>query len=96
MEEAQAVRVLKALADERRFRMVQTIAAAGELSCGALGAHFDLAQPTVSHHLKILGDAGVLKIRRQGQHGFISVDHDLLESVAGLLPVKLSTKRRRK
>ena len=44
MEEAQAVRVLKALADERRFRMVQTIAAAGELSCGELGAHFDLSK----------------------------------------------------
>ena len=47
MKEAQAVRVLRALADERRFRMVQTIAAAGELSCGEMGAHFDLAQPTV-------------------------------------------------
>jgi len=54
MEQAQAVRVLKALADKRRFRMVQTIAAAGELSCGELGAYFDLAQPTVSHHLKIV------------------------------------------
>ena len=46
MDEGRTVRVLKALADERRFRMVQTIARAGELSCGALGAHFDIAQPT--------------------------------------------------
>ena len=81
MEEAQAVRVLKALADERRFRMVQTIAAAGELSCGELGAHFDLAQPTVSHHLKILMDAGVLRTRRAGKHHYVSVDAKILKAL---------------
>ena len=70
MKEAQAVRVLRALADERRFRMVQTIAAAGELSCGELGAHFDLAQPTVSHHLKVLRDAGLVESSRRGTWAF--------------------------
>jgi ArsR family transcriptional regulator len=81
MEEAQAVRVLRALADERRFRMVQTIAAAGELSCGELGAHFDLAQPTVSHHLKILVDAGVLRTRRAGKHHYVAVDAKVLKAL---------------
>jgi len=66
MEEAQAVRVLKALADEAALPHGADHRAAGELSCGELGAHFDLAQPTVSHHLKILVDAGVLRTRRAG------------------------------
>ena len=53
------VRALRALADPSRFRMVQEIAAAGELSCGQIAEKFDVSQPTISHHLKILADAGV-------------------------------------
>jgi ArsR family transcriptional regulator len=89
MEDGQLVRILKALADSKRFRMVQELAAAGELSCGQLGARFDLAQPTVSHHLKILVESGVLVARQQAQHHFISVDHALLDRVSGLLPFRL-------
>ena len=85
MDEGRTVRVLKALADERRFRMVQTIARAGELSCGALGAHFDIAQPTISHHLKILVDAGVLRTRRAGKHHFVSVDRQVLKALKARL-----------
>jgi ArsR family transcriptional regulator, arsenate/arsenite/antimonite-responsive transcriptional repressor len=89
MEDGQLVRILKALADSKRFRMVQELAAAGELSCGQLGARFDLAQPTVSHHLKLLVEAGVLVARQQAQHHFISVNHALLDRVSELLPFRL-------
>jgi ArsR family transcriptional regulator len=88
MEDGQLVRILKALADSKRFRMVRELAAAGEMSCGQLGARFDLAQPTVSHHLKILVDAGVLVARQQGQHHFISVNHALLDRVSELMPFR--------
>jgi len=91
MEDGKLVRVLKALAHPKRFRMVQEIAAAGELSCGQLGDKFDLSQPTVSHHLKILSDSGVLEMRREAQHGFISVNHALLAEVLALLPDRLGT-----
>ncbi len=89
MEDGQLVRILKALADSKRFRMVQELAAAGELSCGQLGSRFDLAQPTVSHHLKILVEAGVLVARQQAQHHLISVNHALLDRVSELLPFRL-------
>lgn len=75
------VRTLKALADTARFRMVQEIAAAGELSCGQVAERFDLSQPTVSHHLKLLTDAGILVSRAAGKHHFISVDRKLLARV---------------
>jgi ArsR family transcriptional regulator len=86
MDETQVIRALKALANKKRFQMVREIAAAGELSCGQVGQLFDLSQPTVSHHLKILTDAGVIVIREAGQHRFTSVNHQLLEGLALLLP----------
>lgn len=65
MDDQTFVRVLKALGDKIRFRIVQKIAMAGELSCGQVGDRFDLTQPTISHHLKVLADAGVLSVRRK-------------------------------
>lgn len=94
MDDQKLVRVLKALADKGRFKMVQEIAAAGELSCGQVGERFDLTQPTISHHLKILADVEVLLVRREGQHAIISVNEALLDEVAALLPRRLRTKPR--
>jgi ArsR family transcriptional regulator, arsenate/arsenite/antimonite-responsive transcriptional repressor len=67
MNDTDLVRVLKALADPIRFRMVQEIAAAGELSCAQIGEHFEVTQPTISHHLKILTDAEILVRRTEGE-----------------------------
>jgi len=92
VDDQKLVRVLKALADKSRFRMVQEIAAAGELSCGQVGERFDLTQPTISHHLKILADAEVLLVRREGQHAIISVNQELLDEAATLLPRRLRSK----
>ena len=92
------MRALKALAHPTRFRMVQEIAAAGELSCGQLGERFHLSQPTVSHHLKILADAQVIRVRRAAQHGMLSVDRARIGQLLGALPELLApakTKARR-
>lgn len=89
MDDQRVIRILKALSDANRFRMVREIAVAGELSCGQVGERFDLGQPTVSHHLKVLADAGILVVRRKGQHAMISVDSLTLDEVAALLPARL-------
>jgi len=89
----EAVRVLKALADPKRFQMFKAIAAAGELSCSQIGKRFPLAQPTISHHLKILYDAGLLQVREDGQHHFISVNQQQLRSVLHTLPQRLIRRR---
>lgn len=83
MTDEQLIRVLKALGEAKRFRMVREIAEAGELNCGQLGEKFPLSQPAVSHHLKILTDAGVLRVRGEGQHRYVSVDQEVL-GLAGL------------
>src|SRR5512137_2550138 len=67
------VRVAKALADATRFEMLQRIAAAGEICCRDIVALFPVAQATVSHHLKILTDAGLLEGRRRGRFTYYSV-----------------------
>jgi ArsR family transcriptional regulator len=89
------VRALKALADPTRFRMVQEIAAAGELSCGEVAARFDVSQPTISHHLKILLDAGLLVQRAEGKHHYTSVDKKLVARLVSTLPVRLGGKKKR-
>jgi len=89
------VRALKALADPTRFRMVQEIAAAGELSCGQLTERFDVSQPTISHHLKLLQDAGLLIQRTEGKHHYTSVDKKLVARLAALIPSRLDAAPKR-
>jgi ArsR family transcriptional regulator, arsenate/arsenite/antimonite-responsive transcriptional repressor len=89
----QSVRVLKALADPKRFQMFKAIAAAGELSCTQIGMRFRLAQPTISHHLKVLHDASLLEVREEGQMHFISVNREVVRSVLGTLPKRLIRRR---
>jgi ArsR family transcriptional regulator len=96
MDDTQLVQMLKALADPTRFRLVQRIASAGELPCGALVEASGLAQPTVSHHLKILADAGVIVGRTEGKHHFVSVDHAVLGTLRELLRARLSPTGARK
>jgi ArsR family transcriptional regulator, arsenate/arsenite/antimonite-responsive transcriptional repressor len=93
MTDKALMKALKALAHPTRFRMVQEIAAAGELSCGELGERFPLSQPTVSHHLKLLTESGVLAMRREAQHGILSVDRRVLQELLGTLPTQLALGR---
>jgi ArsR family transcriptional regulator len=86
---------LKALGDPKRLRMAQAIAAAGELSCGQVARCFDLSQPTISHHLRKLADAGVLTVREAGQHRFISINRRVIRELARLLPARLTPRRGR-
>lgn len=90
MNEARFIRILKALSDPRRLRMVREIAGAGELSCGQIGARFHLSQPTISHHLKILADAGLIRIRRAGQQHFLSVDSRVIKQLTDFFPTRLT------
>jgi ArsR family transcriptional regulator, repressor of sdpIR and other operons len=89
MDDSRLVRVLKALADPTRFGMVCQLAQAGELSCGELGRRFAVSQPTISHHLHLLGEAGLLAVRHEGQHHLVSVNRALVDEVAALLPARL-------
>jgi len=68
-----AVRVAKALADPTRYELLRRIAQAGEINCRDLTTLFEVSQATVSHHLKILTDAGLVRARREGQFHYFSL-----------------------
>jgi ArsR family transcriptional regulator len=95
MDEATFLKVLKAVANRKRLRMIQEISAAGQLSCGQVANCFNLSQPTISHHLGILADAGLIVVREAGQHRFISINRGLIERVAEFLPTGLGSPRSR-
>ncbi|MCL2090564.1 MAG: metalloregulator ArsR/SmtB family transcription factor [Micrococcales bacterium] len=79
--------VLKALADPLRLRMLSFIAASpGQQACVChLTTLTDLSQPTVSHHLKVLREVGVLTAERRGTWVWYSVAPAHREAVRILL-----------
>jgi DNA-binding transcriptional ArsR family regulator len=80
--------VLYALGDPVRLEIVKRLAAEGELACGDLD--LPVAKSTLSHHFKILREAGVLYCRKQGTQHLNSLRRDDLEQVfPGLLDVIL-------
>ncbi len=76
--------VLKAVADPVRLQLLSIIRAAdGQEACVCdLTAAVDLSQPTVSHHLKVLTDAGLLARERRGSWAWFSLVPGSLEDVA--------------
>jgi len=79
MDAAHFQRIAKALADPRRFEILQTIAASGdEMCCGSVVECFPVAQATVSHHLKELTHAGLIETRTEGQFKYLRACPDVL------------------
>ena len=79
MTSPQLIKMTKALADPTRFRLLQTIAGSGETSCGELVRQFPVAQATISRHLKILTEAGLVEVRREGQFNYYRMLHEMLD-----------------
>jgi len=79
--------VFKALGDPVRLRLVSLIGAreGGEVCVCDLTAAFDLTQPTISHHLKVLRDAGIIDSERRGTWVYYRLVPAALERMAALL-----------
>ena len=79
--------LFKALGDPTRLRLVTMVAAhdAHEACVCDLTEPLALGQPTVSHHLKILVDAGILRRDKRGTWVYYSIVPGALETVAALL-----------
>ena len=67
MDRAQVEKISKALADETRLMIFEMVAAKGQMNCGEIVSVQGVTPATVSHHLKILNDAGLIDCRREGQ-----------------------------
>ena len=60
-------KISKALADATRLRIFEAISASKHMSCGEIVSMRGVTPATVSHHLKILSEAGLIACRREGQ-----------------------------
>lgn len=72
--------LFRALGDVTRLEIVGLLAARGKELCACeIEGHFDLSQPTVSHHLRILREAGVVIPERRGTWIYYTLSHGVLE-----------------
>lgn len=77
----------KALSDPVRLRLLSLIAsfAGGEACVCDLTGPFDVSQPTISHHLKVLREAGLIESERRGTWVYYSVVPGALDRLGSLL-----------
>jgi ArsR family transcriptional regulator len=78
--------IAKALGDPIRLQLVDVLRKhAGKVCVCELVPLFDLSQPTVSHHLKVLRDAGIVASERQGLWAYYYVFPDALDELSAWL-----------
>jgi DNA-binding transcriptional ArsR family regulator len=84
-EATEIARVLGALADPVRLRLLSLVAAAGEICSCDLEGPLARSQPTVSHHTKVLADAGLIVGQRRGRWMWWRVAPDRLAAIRAAL-----------
>jgi DNA-binding transcriptional ArsR family regulator len=90
--------IFDVIADETRRQVLAVLleryisedSAAGEISVGDIVEHLGLTQPTVSKHLRVLRDHGLVTVREDGQHRYYSLDSSPLEDIEDWLVPFLS------
>jgi ArsR family transcriptional regulator len=80
---------LKALAHPARLAILEVLAARGTCICGEIVEVLPLAQATVSQHLKVLKEAGLLRGRIDGPRSCYCLDQDVLAAVRLLIDTRL-------
>ena len=85
MAEPRVVRQLKALAHPIRLGMMQRLAEEPEICACDLGDAFAVSQPTVSEHLRVLREAGLVRTRREGTTICYAAEPEALREVARLV-----------
>jgi ArsR family transcriptional regulator len=67
MDRSRIEKISKALADRTRLRIFEAVSASEHMTCGEIVSMRGVTPATVSHHLKILSEAGLIECRRHGQ-----------------------------
>jgi len=97
MDRAEIEKISKALADETRLRIFEAISATRHMTCSEIVSMRGVTPATVSHHLKILSDAGLITCRREGQFVYShTVPETISAYAAALAKIAQAKKPRRK
>jgi ArsR family transcriptional regulator len=78
------VRLLHALADPMRLAIVRQLAAERESCACDLTVCIELSQPTVSHHLRVLREAGIVRVERRGTWAYYGLEPAAIERLGRL------------
>ena len=77
-------KVLKAISDPKRLRIVDMLSC-GELCACVIQEAFNITQPTLSHDMKVLQNAGVVTARKEWKNTYYSLDTEFLDTISDTL-----------
>ena len=93
MDRAHIEKISKALADDTRLKILQAIADRKQMNCGEIVSLQGVTPATVSHHLKILSEAGLIGCRREGQFVYSEANPATMEEYTRALTAFVSGKK---
>lgn len=73
MDFSEAALICKALGDSNRLQIIELLTSGEKCTCELL-EHFNITQPTLTHHMMILSECGLLKSRKEGRKTFYELD----------------------
>lgn len=93
----QLIEVLSVLSESVRFKILSLISSKGELTANDILSEFDFTQPTLSHHMSCLKEAGLVNVERRGRFAYYSVNKDTIDLVlSGIESLKSGSKKTEK
>jgi len=90
------IRIAKALADARRLAILERIGGCDDAACATLCEEFPVSQPTMSHHLRLLSEVGLIEMRRDGQYAYYRLRTEVVNAYVRSLEARLGLARRRR
>ena len=84
--------VFKALNDPIRRKILEMLKKKGDMSAGEIADHFDISKPSISHHLDLLKQAGLVEVMRDGQFLYYSLNTTIIDELMKWT-IKLSSKQ---
>lgn len=93
----QLIEVLSVLSESVRFKILSLISSKGELTAKDILSEFDFTQPTLSHHMSCLKEAGLVNVERRGRFAYYSVNKETIDLVlSGIESLKSGSKKTEK
>jgi ArsR family transcriptional regulator, arsenate/arsenite/antimonite-responsive transcriptional repressor len=84
--------LFKALNDPIRRKILELLKKRGDMSAGDIADQFTISKPSISHHLDILKQAGLIEVMRDGQFLYYSLNTTIIDELLNWT-IKLSSKK---
>lgn len=86
MNDEKVVKIYKAIGEPTRLQILKILASETPMACMEMTDELEInSNSTLTHHLKILIEAGLVSVRKEGTFRYYSLNHDTLEKYAPIL-----------